>query len=56
MDKLKTLKIIGAVLSVVGAGVSLGMGAISDKKTDLELEDKVAKKVAEAFADLNKES
>lgn len=56
MDKLKALKIVGAVLSVVGAGVSLGMSAISDKRTDIELDDKVAKKVAEVFADLNKES
>lgn len=56
MDKLKVLKIVGTVLSVVGAGVSLGMSAISDKRTDIELDNKVAEKVAEAIADLNKES
>lgn len=56
MDKLKALKIVGTVLSVVGAGVSLGMNAISDKRTDLELDDKVAQKVAEAIAKTNEES
>ena len=56
MNKLKTLKIVGTVLSVIGAGVSLGMSVISDKKTDLELDEKVTEKVAGAIAKINEES
>lgn len=42
----KVMKIAGIALSVVGAGVSLAMNALDDKKLDA----KVAEKVAEALA------
>lgn len=40
------MKIAGIALSVVGAGVSLAMNVLDDKKLDA----KVAEKVAEALA------
>ena len=42
----KVMKIAGIALSVVGAGVSLAMNVLDDKKLDA----KVAEKVAEALA------
>lgn len=40
------MKIAGIALSVAGAGISLAMSALDDKKLDA----KVAEKVAEALA------
>lgn len=43
----KTLKILGAVVAIAGAGISILSGIISDKQLDLKVTEKVALALAE---------
>jgi hypothetical protein len=47
MGNKKLIKVIGFAATVIGFGISLIANWVSDKKLELEIEEKVAKALAE---------
>lgn len=50
----KVVKLISIGISALGAAVSFGASIWEDKKIDINLDAKVAEKVAEALKNINK--
>lgn len=47
MDNKKLVKGIGFAVTIIGFGISLITNWVSDKKLEIEIEEKVAKALAE---------
>ena len=46
MNNIKSFKVIGVVLTVIGAIVSIGSGLVSEKLLDAKLDEKIAEQVS----------
>lgn len=51
MNNKKLVKGIGFAATLIGFGLSLITDWVSDKKLEIEIDDKVAKEVAKKFAE-----